>query len=220
MSQDFAWGPSPQSYILSSFFWGYIVTQLPASYIAHTWGPTKLWTTSMLVCGVVNLIIPTAAEMGGWIAVCVCRIIMGLSQGGVYSSAHTLLGKWIPPEERARLGKLESICSYLGQRMIWNEALLFAATYAYAGAQFGTVIGLAVSGFLAASPIGWPSIFYVVGVLAIIWSAAFHIWSDDSPSHHRSITTAERNYIERSLGQVDVRKASVWCICQHSAVNQ
>ncbi|XP_015524856.1 putative inorganic phosphate cotransporter isoform X1 [Neodiprion pinetum] len=180
--EDFGWDSSTQSYILSSFFWGYVITQIPAGQIAHLWSAAKLWSLCMFVCGVVNILIPVAARVGDWGAVCACRIVMGLSQGCVLPSVHTLLGKWVPPNERARLG-----------------------TYAYAGAQFGTVIGLPVSGLLAASSAGWPSIFYLVGAITIVWSVVFFIWGSDSPARHRSIKPAEKDYIETSLGQVDVQ---------------
>jgi len=56
-----------------------------------------------------------------------------------------------------------------------------------------------ISGFLAASKIGWPSIFYVFGALAIIWSTIFFIYGADSPSSHRTISWEEKEYIEESL---------------------
>ncbi|XP_012255380.2 putative inorganic phosphate cotransporter isoform X2 [Athalia rosae] len=181
--EEFGWDSSTQSLILSSFFWGYVVTQIPAGQIAQMWSASKLWALCMFVCGLTNLVIPIGAHFGGWQAVCACRIIMGLSQGCVLPCLHTLLGKWVPPVERARLG-----------------------TYTYAGAQFGTVVGLPVSGFLSASSIGWPSVFYVVGSVTIAWSIVFYIWGADSPALHRSIKPAEQNYIEASLGQADVKE--------------
>jgi len=56
-----------------------------------------------------------------------------------------------------------------------------------------------ISGFLAASKIGWPSIFYVFGALSIIWSTIFLFCGADSPSSHRTISQEEKEYIEDSL---------------------
>lgn len=41
---------------------------------------------------------------GGYIAVCACRFVMGLTQGLLYPSIHGVLGQWAPVLERSRLG--------------------------------------------------------------------------------------------------------------------
>jgi len=61
------------------------------------------------------------------------------------------------------------------------------------------VIALPISGFLAASILGWPSIFYLFGALAIFWSVSFFFLGADSPSDHRSISEEEKERIEQSL---------------------
>ena len=78
---------------------------------------------------------------------------------------------------------------------------MFAGTFAYAGAQFGTVVTMPISGWLASSSGGWPSIFYTIGCLSLVWSVAFYIWGSDSPAKHAGISMSERKYIETSLGQ-------------------
>lgn len=56
-----------------------------------------------------------------------------------------------------------------------------------------------IAGVLAASSIGWPSIFYIFGTLAIVWGIVFLYFGADAPSDHRSISQEERKYIEDSL---------------------
>lgn len=83
---------------------------------------------------------------------------------------------------------------------------LVPGTFAYAGAQFGTVIALPISGALAASGAGWPSIFYLFGAAAILWSVCFFLLGADSPSKHRTISQEERVYIEESLRTVEKKE--------------
>lgn len=78
-------------------------------------------------------------------------------------------------------------------------SVYISGTFAYAGAQFGTVITMPISGVLAASDVGWPSIFYIFGALSIVWSVSFFILGADAPSTHRSISQEEKEYIEESL---------------------
>ncbi|XP_071576585.1 putative inorganic phosphate cotransporter [Temnothorax nylanderi] len=62
-----------------------------------------------------------------------------------------------------------------------------------------------IAGLLAASSIGWPSIFYIFGALAIIWSIAFFYFGADAPSKYRSISPEEKMYIEESLRTTEAK---------------
>lgn len=62
-----------------------------------------------------------------------------------------------------------------------------------------------ISGFLAASNVGWPSIFYIFGALTILWSIVFFYYGADSPAEHRSISQKEREYIEESLRTAETK---------------
>ncbi|KAL6437426.1 hypothetical protein ACFW04_005133 [Cataglyphis niger] len=180
--EDYGWSPVEKNLVLSSFFWGYAITQVPSGYIAGIWSGQKLFSIGMLLCGVFSIVTPIVASQWGLPAVLVCRVGMGLMQACMLPCVHTLLSKWAPPSERARLG-----------------------TFAYAGAQFGTVITMPISGFLAASSIGWPSIFYLFGALTILWSTVFLYYGADSPAEHRSISQKEREYIEESLRTTETK---------------
>lgn len=89
-----------------------------------------------------------------------------------------------------------------------NIFFLILGTLAYAGAQFGTVICFPISGLLASSSAGWPSIFYVFGALAVIWGVVFFVFGSDSPSKHSRISEKERRYIENSLKSSEEEKPS------------
>ncbi|CAG5042955.1 unnamed protein product [Parnassius apollo] len=177
----FNWERSVQDTILSSFFWGYIVLQIPAGLLAGKFGGKMLITLAMVTTGLVNLVTPLAATKGDWIAVCACRILMGLSQGMLYPSLHGLLGQWSPTTERSRMG-----------------------TFVYAGAQLGTIIEMMMAGALSAGPWGWPSVFYVAGITCLILGAVWVIFGASTPSTCRWISKEERKYIEMNIGSADI----------------
>ncbi|KOB67636.1 Permease of the major facilitator superfamily [Operophtera brumata] len=77
---------------------------IPAGMIAGRFGGKYLMFTAMACTGAVNLLVPFAAVKGDWIAVCACRVLMGLTQGLLYPSIHGVLGHWAPTAERSRLG--------------------------------------------------------------------------------------------------------------------
>lgn len=184
--EEFDWNEKTKSRILSSFFWGYVVTQIPAGQMAQRFGPKVLLLCSLGICSALAVLTPWFAHIGGSQLVIGLRVVQGLSQGFIFPSTHTMLSKWAPVSERGTLG-----------------------TYSYAGAQFGTVIMLAVSGVLAASSIGWPSIFYFSGAAGCIWSVLWFMYGSNSPGEHRSISAEERNFIESSLGNQDHSKKIV-----------
>ncbi|XP_034476546.1 putative inorganic phosphate cotransporter isoform X2 [Drosophila innubila] len=164
-----------KSWVLSSFFWGYVATQVPAGTLARRFGGKVTLLTGVSICSVLNLLTPLCASLGGWPLICGLRLIEGLCQGVFFPSTHTIISAWIPPRERGSL-----------------------ATCAYTGGQFGTIVMLATSGLLASSAWGWPSIFYVSGACGILWVVAYYIWGASSPQDSKSISAEEIKLIEMS----------------------
>ncbi|CAH2981081.1 unnamed protein product [Chilo suppressalis] len=119
---------------------------------------------------------------GGWQLVVVCRVLQGLFQGVTFPSVHNLLGKWVPVEEKSRLGQ-----------------------FVYAGSQLGTALQLITAGYIA-DQWGWPMIFYSVGILGAIWTLFYLKLGAASPQSSNTISPDERGYIESSLGTVQVHK--------------
>lgn len=67
-------------------------------------------------------------------------------------------------------------------------------TYAYVGAQFGTIVMLATSGMLA-SLFGWESIFYASGGSGCLWVILFYFRGASTPADSKSISDEEREMI-------------------------
>lgn len=63
-------------------------------------------------------------------------------------------------------------------------------------------------GFLIAS-FGWESVFYVTGVIGIIWSVTWFLLVFDSPSQHPRISAEERHFIESAIGTTTNTKVVV-----------
>jgi len=173
--QYYSFTEKEKSYMLSSFFWGYIVTQVPGGYIAQRYGAKLLLLVGLASCAILTLLTPLSLKLGGWQALCVIRALEGLTQGAVHPATHSLLSKWAPANER---GMLATIC--------------------YSGAQFGTILMLASSGFIADSFVGWPAIFYCGGACGFLWVVFWWIYSASTPEEHRSITREELKFIEES----------------------
>ncbi|XP_026482187.1 putative inorganic phosphate cotransporter isoform X2 [Ctenocephalides felis] len=175
---EFIWSTSLQSQILSSFFWGYVITQIPFGILSKRYGAKWFLGVGMMINSLFGLLVPVAAREGGSGWLIAVRFIQGLGEGPIVPCTHAMLAKWIPPNERSRMG---------------------AAVYA--GAQFGTVVSMPLSGLLSEYGFdgGWPSIFYVFGLVGAIWSAAFLLWVHEDPEVHPTIDQREKKYIVSSL---------------------
>lgn len=69
---------------------------------------------------------------------------------------NALLAQWAPPLERSKLGSL-----------------------VFGGAQFGTIVGNALSGVVLQATEDWRSVFYLFGGLGALW---FIIWVSEKLS--------------------------------------
>jgi len=174
---EFVWDEATQGLVLGSFFYGYVLTQVPGGRMAELYGGKKIYGYGVLVTAIFTLITPLAAHWDLPLLVLV-RILEGMGEGVTYPAMHAMLAHWIPPLERNKF-----------------------AAIVYAGSNIGTVISMPLAGWLCSLDFlgGWPSAFYIFGLLGILWFVAWMYLVYDKPSDHPRISTSEREYIERSL---------------------
>ncbi|XP_053609766.1 putative inorganic phosphate cotransporter isoform X2 [Plodia interpunctella] len=184
--KKYFWSKPNQEMILASFYLGYCIMQYGMSMIAQRWGGKLPLQIGLFVNGVVSVATPWLAFWGGWQAVCVCRILQGMSQAGFFPSIQTLLAQWVPPKELARL-----------------------SSFVYTGPVIGTIIAFQFSGILSASPWGWPSIFWGAGILCFATFLVVTLFASATPHEHKSISKEERDYITHTMVNISKKKPSV-----------
>ncbi|KAL1138559.1 hypothetical protein AAG570_008622 [Ranatra chinensis] len=162
---EFNWSSSTQGLVLSSFFYGYITTQILGGWFATRFGGKNIYGVGVLVTALFTVLTP-------WLGV-------------TYPAMHSVWGRWAPPLERSKL-----------------------ATMAIAGGTFGTVVSLPLCG-IAAELWGWPSIFYIPGVLGLLWSFVWISTVGNAPSTDKFVTSSERAYIESTIGKKQSEKLAV-----------
>ncbi|XP_060694592.1 vesicular glutamate transporter 2.2 [Hemiscyllium ocellatum] len=172
----FNWDPETVGMIHGSFFWGYIVTQIPGGYIASRLAANRVFGAAIFLTSTLNMLIPSAAKVHYGFVIFV-RILQGLVEGVTYPACHGIWSKWAPPLERSRL-----------------------ATTSFCGSYAGAVVAMPLAGILVQYT-GWPSVFYVYGSLGIVWYMFWILVSYESPAAHPTITDEERTYIEESIGE-------------------
>lgn len=86
----FVWDNKQQGYLLSSFFWGYVITQIPFGILAKRYGAKYFLGIGMLINSLFGLLVPVSANWGYWPLIIV-RFIQGLGE------------EWINPYCRVQL---------------------------------------------------------------------------------------------------------------------
>ncbi|XP_003967333.1 vesicular glutamate transporter 3 isoform X1 [Takifugu rubripes] len=173
---EFDWDPETVGLIHGSFFWGYIVTQIPGGFISNKLFANRVFGAAIFLTSLLNMFIPSAARVH-YGCVMFVRILQGLVEGVTYPACHGMWAKWAPPLERSRL-----------------------ATTSFCGSYAGAVIAMPLAGVLV-QYIGWSSVFYVYGVFGIIWYVSWLLLAYGSPAEHPTITEEERTYIETAIGE-------------------
>ncbi|XP_068826389.1 vesicular glutamate transporter 3 isoform X2 [Capricornis sumatraensis] len=173
---QFNWDPETVGLIHGSFFWGYIVTQIPGGFISNKFAANRVFGAAIFLTSTLNMLIPSAARAHYGCVMCV-RILQGLVEGVTYPACHGMWSKWAPPLERSRL-----------------------ATTSFCGSYAGAVIAMPLAGVLV-QYIGWASVFYIYGILGIIWYMFWLLQAYECPAAHPTISQEERTYIETSIGE-------------------
>ncbi|XP_075221023.1 putative inorganic phosphate cotransporter isoform X2 [Lycorma delicatula] len=174
--EEFAWDENTKGKILSSFYWGYLVIQVPAGLMGQNISPKTLLIVTNTLCSLLTLIIPVGAHYGGWMTLCGIRVLQGLCQGFYVPLTYTLASKWAPLTEQNR---------FIG--------------FTLNGGTLGATAVMPMSGYLASSSGGWPSIFYVSGIIGLLWVVLWVFKGADSPATHSNISQSEKEYIMTSL---------------------
>ncbi|CAI9106938.1 OLC1v1006190C5 [Oldenlandia corymbosa var. corymbosa] len=185
MASEYDWGPSTVGLIQSSFFWGYLLTQVAGGILADTVGGKAVLGFGVVWWSVATALTPVAARLGLPFLL-VTRAIMGIGEGVAMPAMNNLLSRWVPVAERSR-----------------SLALV------YSGMYLGSVTGLAFSPLLI-HQYGWPSVFYSFGSLGTVW---FLVWlnkAHSTPLEDPEIRPEEKKLILSSSACKEPVKSIPW----------
>ncbi|CAG5119356.1 unnamed protein product [Candidula unifasciata] len=184
---EFTWDKELQGLLLGSFFWGYLVLQVPGGMLSERYGPKRVVFYTMLPAAVLGLLSPVSARLNPYLFL-VVRVLIGVGESALYPAAQALFARWSPPSERSRL-----------------------VGVSLSGGQFGNALMFPIGGLLCSS-VGWDSVFYVMGALGFVWCIVWYLLVFDSPQLSKRISTLEREYIQHHVSFRDGQKtqATPW----------
>ncbi|KAJ6822043.1 ascorbate transporter, chloroplastic-like [Iris pallida] len=170
MSAEFNWNPATVGLIQSSFFWGYLLTQIAGGIWADKIGGKLVLGFGVVWWSIATILTPFAARVGLPFLL-VMRAFMGIGEGVAMPAMNNILSKWIPVSERSR-----------------------SLSLVYSGMYLGSVTGLAFSPILI-HKFGWSSVFYAFGSLGSIWFALWQSKAHSLPQEDPELSPDEKRLI-------------------------
>jgi len=170
MQQQFGWSEAQVGIVFSSFYFGYMFTMILGGYLADKYGGKYVLGFGVLAWSLFTFLTPIFAYQG-FFAIFLIRVLLGLGEGVAFPSIHSLHARWIPFAERTRVIAITN-----------------------SGISAGTVFGFAVTTIII-TMYSWELVFYLFGLLGIIWSFFWFKGFSSMPSENKKISNDELSKI-------------------------
>lgn len=173
IEEELHFGPELVGVILSAFFWGYTVMQIPSGWVADRFGPGKTILGSGLLWGLFQVLTGFLHSSTAFMAI---RALLGASEAPIYPASTKLQSIWLTKNERTR-----------------------GAAIVDAGSPLGTAIGgPLIVAFLSWFG-GWRGALVGAGILTALIALLCYPFVHATPESSGRINDAEREYIQDAL---------------------
>jgi MFS family permease len=220
MSIDLGWTEAQRGLVLSSFFWGYTLGQIPFILLAEKFGGKLTIGIAVIIPSILTLFQPTASKRSLGYAI-LLRALTGFFQAATFPSCFYFFPRWIPISERITMVAfvMSGIYVVIKRMNIFVPSIMLIIRmqrYNISLTQ-GEMAGFGLSGGLVNSPqvfIGdlqvgnWESVFYVAALFGFCWFPAFYFYLFDSPDVHPRISPEEVAAIHRGDSDIFLSRLS------------
>ena len=162
-----------QGAILSAFFAGYALFQIPGGMLADKFGSRKVMTAAIAWWSVFTSLTGLVAS---YPIMLFCRFVFGVGEGCFPGASWKTIATYFPPKERATATAIQSSVNNLGPAVATLVAAGIIATY------------------------GWRTVFITLGFPGLLIAAAIWFYFRDNPADHPKITKQELAEIEPQPG--------------------
>jgi ACS family glucarate transporter-like MFS transporter len=176
---EFSLSLKTMGWVLSSFLFGYSLTQIPGGYLADRFGPRKVlivaisWWSVLTAATAIAPRLPITGWLGVAYSFAFIRFLIGIGEAPSSPSYTRVVANWMGHKRRG-LGSSFNL--------------------------FGIGLGGALTPVLITFIMqhwGWRSAFCICGLLGIIVAMVWHFFSADRPEQHPRVNRAEIEFIGR-----------------------
>jgi sugar phosphate permease len=168
--------------IFSAFIWSYALFQVPGGWLGDRFGPRKVLSVIMAYRTLIAVMTTTAV---GFKSLWGIRFLLGVGEAGAFPTATRAMQMWYPRDERG-----------------------FVQGVSHAASRLGAAIGppLAVAIMIH---YGWRSVFYVIGVLSLMWSLLYLLTYRNMPEENKRVSHAELARIRGVDEKGEIKQANI-----------
>jgi ACS family glucarate transporter-like MFS transporter len=182
LSKDLGFSPVQMGFIFSAFGWSYVIGQIPGGWLLDRFGSKAVYFASIVTWSLFTLLqgaVGLAAATFAFYTLFALRFLVGLAEAPSFPANARVVAAWFPANERGTASA------------VFNSAQYFA-----------TVLFAPIMGWITTA-LGWPYVFYFMGLVGIIVSL---IWLKVvyAPNQHPYIGQPELDYIERGGALVNM----------------
>ncbi|GMA98890.1 MFS transporter [Pelosinus sp. IPA-1] len=180
IGREFQLNAASQGMILSTFFAGYAIFQIPGGMLADKFGPRRVMAFAIVWWSVFTSL---TGMVLSYPLMLICRFVFGIGEGCFPGSSFKTIAMYFPPKERATATAIQGSVNALGP----------------------AVASLVAAGIIAA--FGWNMVFITLGIPGLVIGLAIWFYIKDNPAEHPHITPEELS--ELNLVSPDVSNSNI-----------
>src|SRR5262249_18099703 len=176
MRKDLGLSPIELGLIFSVFAYPYAAMQIVGGWASDRFGPRRvlaalssLWAAATILTG-----LSWSVE-----SLVVCRVLVGIGEGGAFPTATRAFTWWLPARERGFAQGITHSCARLGGAVTPPLVLAVVARY------------------------GWRASFIVLGAASLVWTVIWVVSFRDTPEDHPWVT--DRQLADIRAGRESLR---------------
>jgi ACS family glucarate transporter-like MFS transporter len=179
IESEFSLSLKTMGWVLSSFLFGYSLTQIPGGYLADRFGPRKVlivaisWWSVLTAATAIAPALPVTGWLGVAYSFALIRFLIGIGEAPSSPSYTKIVANWMGLKRRG-LGSSFNL--------------------------FGIGLGGALTPVLITFIMqrwGWRAAFCICGLLGIMVALVWHFFATDRPETHPRVNRAELEFIGR-----------------------
>lgn len=164
ISEELGLSNAQMGWVFSAFVFAYGLFEIPGGWMGDRFGPRLILTRVVVWWSIFTAL---TGAVRSYILLLVCRFLFGAGEAGAYPNCAAAISRWFPFAERAK-----------AQGVVWTASRLGAAIAPL------TVIPLQ-------RILGWRPVFFIFGVIGLVWAAAWYFWFRDYPREKSGVSAAE-----------------------------
>nr|WP_066297298.1 MFS transporter [Bacillus sp. FJAT-29937] len=184
ITKDLQLSATSTGFLLSSFFAGYALMQIPGGWLADRFGSRKVLITAIIMWSIFTALTGAAWSLT---SILLIRFFFGIGEGGYMPAGSKLIAQTFPLSERGRAMAI----------VLSSGAFLGILTPIFATTMMATI--------------GWRSMFWIIGVIGVVLAIIFWFYIKNPKSEDENVNVELNIQQPKSLLQL-LKYPFVWSL--------